>query len=107
MKRVLVTFAIVFTVFIAVSFACPDASAGCTDDLRSLSVGGVQAPQGSGDQSGLCGGDSSEGDPDDLGGGFRSTNGRTKQGVGENKQPVTPLIDLMLTVQRIWAMILR
>ena len=70
MKKVLTTFAIAFAVVLAVSIDCPIVLADYADDVGSPPVEGVQVPPGGQGISGVCGGD---GDPDDLGGGFRST----------------------------------
>ncbi len=106
MKRVLMTVAIALAVVFAVSLDCPAVSAGYVEDVGSPSHHGVQVPPVEHGVSGVCGGGSSEGDPDDLGGGFRSTNGQTKQTIGEIKPPVTPLVTMMLNAQRIWFLIL-
>ncbi len=104
MNRVLTTLAIVFAVVLTVSIDCPVVLADYAGDVGSPPGEGVQIPPGGQGISGVCGED---GDPDDLGGGFRSTRGQTKETTGRTKPPAPPLFDLMLHVQRIWMMILR
>jgi hypothetical protein len=107
MKRVLATFVVAFAMVLAVSLNCPNAYASDSDGVGSPSMGGVQSPQGGQGVDILCGGGNAEGDPDDLGGGFRSTSGQIKQSINEIKPPVTLLVHLMLSAQRVWMMILR
>jgi len=104
MKNVLTTLAIVFAVALAVSIDCPVVLADFAGDSGPPIEGGIQATPGGEGISGVCGG---EGDPDDLGGGFRSSHGQTKETKGDTKPPVPPLTDVMLLLQRIWMMILR
>jgi hypothetical protein len=106
MNKVLMISAIAVIMACAVAADCPNAMASYTDNRSTPSVEGVQPPSGGQGDSVVCGGGSAEGDPDDLGGGFRSTNGPTKQSVGEIKPPVPPFVDFRLSVQRFWMMLI-
>jgi hypothetical protein len=107
MKRVLTILTIALAVVFSLSLDSPSALAGTTTGVVAPTVGGAQAPQGGGDIGGVCGGDGVEGDPDDLGGGFRSTSGHGKPAGGDDKPPLPPLIEVLLRVQTIWLSILR
>jgi hypothetical protein len=107
MKRVLTILTIALAVVFAISLDSPNASAGPTAGVVAPTVVGAQVPQGGNDIGGVCGGDGVQGDPDDLGGGFRSTNGQGKPAGGDDKPELPPLIDVLLRVHTIWLSILR
>jgi hypothetical protein len=107
MKKVLMILAIAVAVFFAASFDCPDAKAGFADNPTTPPAEGVQPPGDGHGISGVCGGENSDGDPDDLGGGFRSSSRTTRQSAVEVKPPVPPLVSFMLSVQQVWLIILR
>jgi len=107
MKSVLMALAIVLAVIVAVTLDCPYASASFAENAGSRSGEVLQPPQDTEGSSGVCGGDGTAGDPDDLGGGFRTTAKQAGQPVGGTKLPTTTAVSLMLTVQRIWMSILR
>jgi hypothetical protein len=107
MKRVLTILTIAVAVVFAISMDSPRASAGTIAGVLNPTGVGVQVPQGGGDIGGVCGGDGVEGDPDDLGGGFRSTSGQAKPAGGDDKPLVPPMIEVLLKVHTIWLSILR
>lgn len=107
MKPVLMICALTIALTFAVSVDCQDAAAGYADNPGESAVEAVQLPPGGQGIHGACGGGSADGDPDDLGGGFRSTNGQTREAVVVVKPPVlTTLMMLTLRAQQIWMTIL-
>jgi hypothetical protein len=106
MKKVLAILAIVFAVAFVVSFDCPRAIASIGDEGGSPPVAGIQTPDGDHHVSGVCGGGSSEGDPDDLGGGFRGTNGLPKPLVDELTPTLNTVAKLVHAAQLFWMTIL-
>jgi hypothetical protein len=98
------TLALALTVILVVTFGNAVAFAASREgDLAP--AGEIRPPVSENGSGGLCGEGGVEGDPDDLGGGFRSTSGLTKDDLKQVAPPLTPFAKFLFGVQAYWMMI--
>lgn len=105
MRKVLTTLAVVLTLTLVLALDSAPAHAAGRDGA-GVPAGEIRPPVDQNGSGGMNGQGGVTGDPDDLGGGFRSTSGPRKKDLKVVQPPLTPYERLAFSVRLYWMVII-